>query len=140
MLTKNYDNFASSPQVCIPLISFYWLITLSWMFRRILNNCDDLRYPYFWLQWKLFHCLSTKHNTDLNFQYVFILFIQAVIIPSYLTIKKKTRNTFGINQMFLAGKSILCEHLLILRYPCSLEWITLIYDPLLSFQCLVWFS
>lgn len=60
------------------------------MFRTILNNYDDLRYPYFWLQWKHFHCLSTKHNTDLNFQYVFILFIQAVIIPSYLTIKKKS--------------------------------------------------
>ncbi|XDB65083.1 hypothetical protein ABFV05_018699 [Capra hircus] len=29
---------------------------------------------------------------------------KAVIIPSYLTIKKKTRNTFGINQKFLAVK------------------------------------
>lgn len=139
ILTKNSDNFASSPQVCIP-ISFYWLITLSWMFRTILNNYDDLRYPYFWLQWKHFHCLSTKHNTELNFQYVFILFIQAVIIPSYLKIKKKSGIHLELTKCFWQVREyILCEHLLILCYPCSLEWIILIYDPLLSFQCLIWF-
>lgn len=74
----------------------------------------------------------------LYFQYVFILFIQAVIIPSYLTVKK-TGIHLELTKCFLYDKSILCRHLLILRYPCSLEWITLIYDPLLSFQCLVWF-
>lgn len=88
ILAGNNDNFSSSLQVCIPLLSFSWLTALSWIFSAILNNCDDLRCTYLISDFNgntsIIYPLS--FILALHLQYELFYTIQAVSIQLYITI------------------------------------------------------